>query len=64
MYVLACIPIYGDRGRGFCYDPAGSQEGALELGLGCELAIKDAAVVINIPYLADETPYGKLDVSV
>ena len=41
MYVLACIPIYGDRGRDFCCDPAGSQESAPELGLGCELAIKN-----------------------
>ena len=40
MYVLACIPIYGDRGRDFCCDPAGSQESAPELGVGCELAIK------------------------
>ena len=40
MYVLACIPIYGDRGRDLCCDPAGSQESAPELGVGCELAIK------------------------
>ena len=40
MYVLACIPIYGDRGRDFCCDPAGSQESAPELGVGYELAIK------------------------
>jgi len=31
MYVLACIPIYGDRGRDLCCDPAGSQESAPEL---------------------------------
>jgi hypothetical protein len=42
MYVLACIPIYGDRGRDLCCDPAGSQERAPELGVGCELAIKRA----------------------
>jgi hypothetical protein len=42
MYVLACIPIYGDRGRDLCCDPAGSQESAPELGEGCELAIKNA----------------------
>ena len=40
MYVLACIPIYGDRGRDLCCDPAGSQESAPELGVGYELAIK------------------------
>ena len=28
MYVLACIPIYGGRGRDFCFDPADSQETA------------------------------------
>ena len=33
MYVLACIPIYGGRGRDFCCDPAGSQETAAELGV-------------------------------
>ncbi len=42
MYVLACIPIYGDRGRDFCCDPAGSQESAPELGVGYEFAIKNA----------------------
>jgi hypothetical protein len=35
MYVLACIPVYGDRGRDFCFDRPGSQEGAPECGLGC-----------------------------
>ena len=42
MYVLACIPLYGDRGRDICCDPADSQENAPELGVGCELAIKNA----------------------
>jgi hypothetical protein len=32
MYVLACIPIYGDRGRDLRCDPASSQESAPELG--------------------------------
>jgi hypothetical protein len=36
MYVLACIPIYGDRGSSFCRDVAGSQENPPELRLGCE----------------------------
>ena len=35
MYVLACIPIYGDRGRDFCCGPAGSQNNTPELRLGC-----------------------------
>jgi hypothetical protein len=35
IHVLACIPTYGDRGRGFCFDPAGPQESAQEFGLGC-----------------------------
>jgi hypothetical protein len=38
MYVLACIRIYGDRGRDLCYDPSGCQEGTSELGLGRRLA--------------------------
>jgi hypothetical protein len=42
MYVLACIPIYGDCGRDFCCNPAGSQESAPELGVGYEFAIKNA----------------------
>jgi hypothetical protein len=42
MYVLACVPIYGDCGRDFCCNPAGSQESAPELGVGYEFAIKDA----------------------
>jgi hypothetical protein len=42
MYVLACIPIYSDRRRDLCCDPAGSQESAPELGVGYELAIKNA----------------------
>jgi len=37
IYVLACIPIYGHRGRDFCCDPAGSQESAPEMRLGCGL---------------------------
>jgi hypothetical protein len=41
MYVLACIPIYGDRGRDLCCDIASSQESAPELGVGYELAIKN-----------------------
>jgi hypothetical protein len=39
-FTLACIPIYDDRGRDLCGDPAGSQESAPELGVGSELAIK------------------------
>jgi acyl-CoA synthetase (AMP-forming)/AMP-acid ligase II len=39
IYVLACIPIYGDRGRDSCCDPAGSQESALELRLGCPYSV-------------------------
>jgi hypothetical protein len=39
MYVLACVPIYGDRGRDYCFDPARSQEGPPEFGLGCGPAI-------------------------
>jgi|GEM_PF-6000525 hypothetical protein len=42
MYVLACIPIYGDCGRDFCCNPTGSQESAPELGVGYEFAIKNA----------------------
>jgi len=42
MYVLACIPNYGGRGRYLCCDPEGSQECAPELGVGYELAIKNA----------------------
>lgn len=42
MYVLACILIYGDRWRDICFDPAGSQEGAPELGVGYELVVKNA----------------------
>jgi hypothetical protein len=42
MYVLACILTYGHRGRDICCDPAGSQEGAPELGVGYELVIKNA----------------------
>ena len=42
MYVLACIPIYVDCGRDLCCDPAGSQESAPELGVGYEVAIKNA----------------------
>ena len=42
IYVLACIPIYGDRGRDLCCDLADSQESAPELGVGYELAIKNA----------------------
>ena len=48
MYVLACIPIYGDRGRDFCCDPAGSQESAPELRVGCELAIKNAPNLLAV----------------
>jgi len=40
MYVLACIPIYGDRGWGFRFDPASSQDSGPELGVNCEIAIK------------------------
>jgi helicase len=51
---LACIHIYGDRGRNFCCDPAGSQESAPELRLGCERAIRTrrprAAVTGAISY--------------
>jgi hypothetical protein len=42
MYVLACIPIYGDCGRDSCCNPAGSQESAPELGIGYIFAIKNA----------------------
>ena len=42
MYVLACIPIYGGRGRDLHCDPAASQESSPELGVGYELAIKNA----------------------
>ena len=34
MYVLACIPVYGDHRWGFCFDPAGSQKSTQKLGLG------------------------------
>jgi hypothetical protein len=37
---LACIPIYGDRGRDFCCNPAGSQESAPQMRLGRELAVR------------------------
>ena len=39
MYVLACIPIYGDRGGDLRGDPTGHQESTPKLGLGCERAI-------------------------
>jgi hypothetical protein len=44
MYVLACIPIYGDCGRDFCCNPAGSQESTPELGVGYKFAIKNAPI--------------------
>ena len=47
MYVLACIPIYGDRWRDLCSDPAGSQESAPELRLGCNLASRTRRVALR-----------------
>jgi hypothetical protein len=44
IYVLACIPIHDDRWRDVCCDPAGSQEGVLELRLDCELEIRTRQV--------------------
>jgi hypothetical protein len=37
MYVLACIPIYGDCGWGFRIDPASSQESTPESGLAVSI---------------------------
>ena len=65
MYVLACIPIYGDRGRDLCCDPAGSQESAPELRLGCELASRTCQVgSVSLPIQVQMFIYLTAEVSV
>jgi hypothetical protein len=53
MYVLACIPIYGDLRGNFCFDLAGSQEAVPELGLGSGLAIKARQTMNKLDYDPD-----------
>jgi hypothetical protein len=61
MYVLACIPIYGDCGRDSSRDPAGAEENASELGVGYELAIKNAPLTEspNTGRLCSTNLFGK-----
>jgi hypothetical protein len=47
---LACIPIYGDNGRHFCCGPAGFQESASELRLGCEVVIRTPFYGVRISF--------------